>query len=317
MLPVKKLRLGVAGLGRAYQAMAPAFGDPRVEVVAAADLKPMDFKGEFFSSVDELCRSGVDVVYVATPHPLHAEHACLAAAHGKHVLVEKPMATSLEECRRMIDAARKAGVQLIVGHSHSYDLPILRTRELIASGQFGELRMITMLNFTDFLTRRRREPSDTAILNQGAHQVDIARLLARERIASVRAHAAGEGAYAALLGFEGGACASLVYSGHGHFDSDELMGGIGEMGSPQHHQHFGFLVASCGRADLRPLPDAVMIYEGKAQRRERLPPPRRPRAEVIDELYDSVVNARPALHDGEWGMATLEACLAMQDRIAQ
>jgi phthalate 4,5-cis-dihydrodiol dehydrogenase len=317
MLPVKKLRLGVAGLGRAYQAMAPAFADPRLEVVAGTALQEIPFPGKFFHSVEELCRADLDVVYVATPHPLHAEHACLAAAHGKHVLVEKPMATSLEEARRMIDAARKAGVLLIVGHSHSFDLPVKRTAELIRSGAYGKLRMITALNFTDFLTRRRREPYDTAVLNQGAHQVDIARLLARERIVSVQAHAAGMGAYAALLGFEGGACASLVYSGHGHFDSDELMGGVGEMGSPQHHQHFGFLVASCERADLRPLPDGVMIYEGKTQRLERLPPPERPRAEVIDELYESVVNGKAALHDGEWGMATLEACLAMQDRIAQ
>ena len=317
MLPVKKLRLGVAGLGRAFQAMAPAFGDPRVEVVAGADLQRKEFQGKFFDSVEALCRSDLDVVYVATPHPLHAEHACLAAAHGKHVLVEKPMATSLEDARRMIDAARKAGVQLIVGHSHSFDLPVRKTSELIRDGAYGKLRMITMLNFTDFLTRRRREPFDTAILNQGAHQVDIARLLAHDRISSVRAHAAGEGAYSALVGFEGGVCASLVYSGHGHFDSDELMGGVGEMGSPQHHQHFGFLIASCERADLRPLPDGVMIYEGKAQRLERLPPPQRPRAEVIDELCDAVLLKKKPLHDGEWGMATLEACLAMQSRMAE
>jgi phthalate 4,5-cis-dihydrodiol dehydrogenase len=56
---------------------------------------------------------------------------------GKHVLVEKPMAQSLAECQSMVDAAERAGVRLIVGHSHSFDRPILRTRELIASGAYG------------------------------------------------------------------------------------------------------------------------------------------------------------------------------------
>ena len=90
----------------------------------------------------------------------------------------------------MIDAAREAGVQLIVGHSHSFDLPILPTRELIASGAFGAVRMITALNFTDFLYRPRRpEELDTesgggAVFNQAAHQVDIVRLLAGGKVAA-------------------------------------------------------------------------------------------------------------------------------------
>src|SRR5687768_9976392 len=121
--------------------MAPAFADPRVELAGATDPRKPAFEGRFFASVEALCRSpDIDVVYVATPHPLHAEHACLAARHGKHVLVEKPMALSLDECRRMIDAARQAGVQLLVGHSHSFDSPIRKTRELIQTGRYGKLR---------------------------------------------------------------------------------------------------------------------------------------------------------------------------------
>jgi phthalate 4,5-cis-dihydrodiol dehydrogenase len=288
--------------------MAPAFADPRVELVAGTDQKSTDFKGQFFSSVEALCRADIDLVYVATPHQFHAEHACLAARHGKHVLVEKPMAPTLGECRRMIDAAKKAGVRLVVGHSHSFDLPIARTRELIASGKYGKLRMLTALNFTNFLTRRRREALDTALLNQAPHQVDVARLLAGSEVISVRATSPAEAAYTALLGFAGGAVASLAYSGHGHYSADELMGGIGEMGGPAHHQHFGFVVASCERADLRPLPDRVMIYSQGKVAADPLPPPAFPRSEVIDELFSD----KP-LHDGEWGMATMAVCLAIAE----
>ena len=366
------LRIGAAGLGRAFTAMLPTFAaDPRVRLVAAADPREearsrfaAEFSATAHATVQALCSDpAVDIVYVATPHQNHAQHAMLAAKHGKHLLVEKPMALTLDDCTAMIEAARQANVHLIVGHSHSFDAPILRTRDLIASGAFGAVRMIHALNYTDFLYRPRRpEELDTtqgggAVFNQAAHQVDIARLLGGGLVKFVRAVTGAwdasrptEGAYSALLTFESGAVASLTYSGYGHFDSDEFQGWIGEMGQakradarkpPPHfsssaeeaafkaarnyggaayhasapqelaHQHFGTIIATCERADLRPLPNGVAIYESGAARLAALPLPTVPRAEVIDELYAAVVNGKPPLHDGAWAMATLEACLAI------
>ena len=77
------------------------------------------------------------------------------------------------------------------------------------------------------------------------------------------------------------------------------------------HQHFGMVLVSCERADLRPLPNGVMIYADAEAKLDPLPPPRVPRVEVIDELYDAVVRGQAPLHDGRWGMATLEVCVAM------
>src|SRR5688572_28166946 len=166
------LRLGVAGLGRAFTLMLPTFvADPRVTLAGAADPRAearerfaAEFGAAAYESVEELCAdTGIDAVYVATPHGLHAQHVALAAAHGKHVLVEKPMAITLAECEAMIAATQSAGVKLIVGHSHSFNAPILQARRLINSGRFGPVRMITALNFTDFLYRPRRpEALDTA-----------------------------------------------------------------------------------------------------------------------------------------------------------
>ena len=161
----RKLRIGVAGLGRAFTVMLPTFvADPRVALVAAADPRAeararfaADFSAQTYETVEALCADpAVEIVYVATPHQHHAQHAILAAQHGKHVLVEKPMALTLEECAAMIAAAQAAGVHLIVGHSHSFDAPILRTRALIAGGEFGAVRMINTLNYTDFVYRPRR-----------------------------------------------------------------------------------------------------------------------------------------------------------------
>jgi phthalate 4,5-cis-dihydrodiol dehydrogenase len=71
------------------------------------------------------------------------------------------------------------------------------------------------------------------------------------------------------------------------------------------------LLASCERADLRALPNGVMVYRDGTARLDALPPPPVPRAQVIDEVYGAVVQGQPALHDGAWAMATLEVLLAM------
>jgi phthalate 4,5-cis-dihydrodiol dehydrogenase len=372
-----KIRLGVAGLGRAFTLMLPAFTrDPRVELAAAADPREearLRFSEEFgapaYSTVEELCKdASLEAIYIATPHQFHSEHAKIAAGHGKHILVEKPMALSIEECNGMIEAAEQTGVYLVVGHSHSFDAPVEKTRQLIESGNFGSLRMITALNFTDFLYRpRRREELETnlgggVIFSQAAHQIDIVRLLGGGVLRSVRAHTGAwdaarpaEGAYCALLTFDSGAFASITYSGYAHFDSDEFCDWTSELGQAKSqdgygaarrnlagaptaeeeaslknmraygylrggatptapmllHEHFGFVLASCERADLRPMPRGVAIYDDGRQWIESLPAPVIPRVEVIDELFQAVRQGIEPLHRGEWGLATLEACQAI------
>jgi phthalate 4,5-cis-dihydrodiol dehydrogenase len=70
-------------------------------------------------------------------------------------------------------------------------------------------------------------------------------------------------------------------------------------------------VVSCERADLRPLPQGVMVYGDAMRHLEEIPPPKIPRKEVVDELYDAAMLGTPPLHSGEWGLATLEICLAL------
>jgi len=377
----RKLRLGIAGLGKAFSLMIPTFSShPLLAVVAGADPRAgarkkfaQDFSAKAYTTVEELCNdASVEVVYVSTPHQCHVEHVRAAAAQGKHVLVEKPMALTIGECRSMIDAARRADVHLIVGHSHSFDRPIQRAREIIASGEVGPLRMITAVNFTDFLYRPRRpeelitEKGGGVIYNQAPHHVDIVRFLGGGKVRSVRATAGAwdsqrptEGAYSALLTFESGVSASLTYSGYAHFDTDEFCGWVAESGlakdpkrygatrrnlsrasganseldiknaqtyggaeyagssgapataEPRSHQQFGLVIASCERADLRPMPQGVMIYDDHSSRLDALPPPAVPKNEVIAELYDAVVKGAPPVHNGEWGLATMEVCFAM------
>lgn len=257
----RKLRLGIAGLGRGFTVMLPTLAlHPRLDVVAAVDTRPAagarfeaDFGGTAYDSVEAMCADAdIDAVYVATPHQFHADHTEIAARAGKHILVEKPMALTIEDCTRMIDAAAAANVHLIVGHSHSFDAPILEARRLIETGDYGPPRLINGLNYTDFIYRPRRpEELDTArgggvVFSQAAHQIDIARLLGGGLVETVYATTGNydparptEGVYSALLKFTDGAVATLTYSGYGRFDSDEFTGWRGESGAMKDPANYG------------------------------------------------------------------------------
>ena len=238
------LRFGVIGLGRAGSGMLSAMANhPDIKVTAAADLYEEhlnrfkeEFGGETFTDAAALCASPqVDAVYIATPHQFHVEHVIAAANRGKQIIVEKPMALTLDDCDRMIAAVDRAGVKMIVGHTASYNPGVMRIRELIRDDELGPLAMITSTAYTDFLYRPRR-PEELVtdlgggiIFNQVPHQVDATRFLAGGMVRSVRAltwvldrDRPTEGAYMAQLEFETGIGASLLYSGYDHFSSRDL-----------------------------------------------------------------------------------------------
>ena len=367
------VRLGVAGLGRAFVLTLPSLrADPRVRLVAAAAPRAesraafeAEFGGRAHADVAGLCVDPeVEAVYVATPHQMHAEHVALAAGAGKHVLVDKPLAVRLEDGAGMVAACRAAGVHLIVGPSHSFDAPVALAHEIVGGGEFGRVRMIQALNYTDFLYRPRRpeelrtEEGGGVVFSQAVHQIDVVRLLAGGVATRVMAMTGAwdparptEGAYAALVAFAGGTFATLTYSGYAHFDSDEWMGGVGELGhdkapeaygaarralaevapgreaalkatrtysaaaeppAPAHHEHFGPVIALCDRADLRLTPDGVAIY-ADAQREFRPAPAVAPRRGVVDALVAAVRHGRAPVQTGDWGLASLEICHAILD----
>ena len=77
------------------------------------------------------------------------------------------------------------------------------------------------------------------------------------------------------------------------------------------HNHFGFVLVSCDGADLRPVPHGVQVYAHTRRFLEPLPRPEIPRREVLDELIGAIRHDRRPIHTGEWGMATMEVCLAI------
>ncbi len=253
-VPGPPLRLGIAGLGMAGAMMIhAATRHPGVMLRAAADphQAPRDaFARDFgaaYADIEQLCNDpAVEAIYIATPHQAHAAHAILAAAHGKHIILEKPMALTLDDCDAIIAAVERCGVTLTVGHTHAFDPAVRTMRRIIAGGEIGELAMIATFNYTNYLYRPRRpEELDTGqgggiMFNQVPHQIDVIRLLGGGRLRSVRAQVSAldparptEGSCVAFLAFESGASASLVYSGYDFFDSDELHFWVSEGGAPK------------------------------------------------------------------------------------
>ena len=244
------LRLGMAGLGVASTQILPPIAKlPFIRITAAADTRAdavakfrEQYHAEGYTSIEELCASGnVDAVYIATPNSLHADHAVIAARNKKHIIVEKPMAMTLAECDAMNEAADKYGVKLLCGHTHSFDPPIRKIREIVKSGELGKLCMINTWNYNEFMYRPRMKHelamTRGVVLNQGPHHVDIVRLIGGGLVRSVRAMTGvwdpareWEGSYTCYLEFEDGTPATLVYSGYGFFDTAELFEWVGEGG---------------------------------------------------------------------------------------
>ncbi|GFM22170.1 Gfo/Idh/MocA family protein, partial [Mycobacterium sp. PO2] len=239
----RELGLGFLGIGQAVARIFQQYPDMSTlpyRVVAAADTRShslarfaTEFSGQTYTNAEQLCADpSVDVVYIATPPELHREHALMAARHGKHMIVEKPLAMSIDDCTAMVEAAQAAGVQLMAGHTHSFDAPVRAMAELVASGELGELLMVNTWNFNDF--NRRPWPTSELrstsgpVLNQGPHQVDIVRQIAGGLARTVRASTIWDdvrecvGGYTCHLGFESGASATLVYDARAFFDVAEL-----------------------------------------------------------------------------------------------
>lgn len=244
--------VGLAGLGLGAALTVPWIAsDPRFRIVAAADPRAeardaftSAIDGRVYADLEELCRDpDVELVYISTPHFMHEEHALLAIDAGRHVLVEKPLSRTVRQAETIVDAARRAGVLALYGHTHAFDPPVRRMAELVRSGEFGRLGMIVTMNYNDLVYRPRAGWELDPVVSGGSpfiqapHQIDVARWIAGSEIRHAMGWSAAldetrsiAGTHLGMLEFENGAAASLAYSGYAHFDSARWIGWLGESG---------------------------------------------------------------------------------------
>ena len=376
------IRMGVIGIGGGASAMVPVFAEhPGFRWTAAADIDrrildafARDYEVETYTDAEAMCKSpNVDAVYVATPNRFHRENTIAALESGKHVLSEKPMTITLEDAEAMVQAADRNKVHLAVNVKHSFELRVLKLREMVRDGRYGRLRMINWWYYNDWLYRPRTPEELTpewgggVPWRQGPHQIDIIRTIAGGIVRSVRGLAGAwdplrrvPGTHTAFLDFEDGAVATAVYSGNDHFSTVPLIRGMsaggprvgddryararkefrdnpdaetaaaageryggarrdvragqaaGDGGNRGGWMSGGPMIVSFDHADVWVQPDGLLVFGDERQEEIRLPAAHGDgRWGRVNTFYESLAKDEPPPADGRWGMATLEAILAI------
>ncbi|MGH2812441.1 MAG: Gfo/Idh/MocA family protein [Actinomycetota bacterium] len=229
------VRIGLIGCGAvARRFHLPAFRAAGAEVAAFSSRRSASAEaaaGEWGSGKvlgdwrEILAIEEIDAVDVCTPNASHAEMTIAAANAGKHVLVEKPIATTLDEADAMVSAARRANVVLMTAHNVRYASPFIAVAEEIASGSLGEIRAVRAAfghsgpqvwapESTWYFDRSMS--GGGALMDLGIHVTDLLRALLSDEVAEVGAILSGsekvEEAAQVIMRFERGAIGSMHVS---------------------------------------------------------------------------------------------------------
>lgn len=196
------IRYAVVGLGHIAQvAVLPAFAHARrnsrlMAVVSDDRTKRREVARRYRLSKTfaydqfEDCLAEVDAVYIALPNSMHAEYTIRAARAGVHVLCEKPLAVTAQECQRMISACRKGGVKLMVAYRLHFEMLNLSAMDLARRGQLGHLKFFTS-SFSMTVrrgdVRTKREYGGGTLYDIGVYCINAARNLFRAEPTQVSA----------------------------------------------------------------------------------------------------------------------------------
>ncbi|MBT9331819.1 Gfo/Idh/MocA family protein [Paracidobacterium acidisoli] len=145
-----------------------------------------------YDNMDEIAHNrNIDAVYIALPNSMHAEYTIRAAKAGKHVLCEKPMATSVDDCRAMIAACKEANVKLMIAYRCQYEPSNLRAIELIRSGKLGTIQAIESANGFNIRAGEWRLDKKLAgggpLMDMGVYSLNGCRYLTGEEPAEIKA----------------------------------------------------------------------------------------------------------------------------------
>ncbi len=234
-MPVK---LGVLGAGIIAQSFMEAAPDvPGLEVALICDVREdtaralaqplgIAWQTDYRAVLED---KTIDAVYIALPHHLHEEVAVASAQACKHILLEKPMANTLEEADRILAAQKQAGVKLMLGFTHRFHSELQTAKRLIDAGELGHISLAV-----DIMTTGGRIPgwfwqkqqSGGGVLHvNGAHSFDRLRWLVGSEIVEVFAYAETydkrktvEDSTVVAIRFENGAIGSTIHNWVVDFD---------------------------------------------------------------------------------------------------
>ncbi len=229
MVPTRIAVAGAGYIGQAHMAAAraatgctlTAVVDPSPAARAVAEAAGV----ALYASIDELlARDRPDGLVLATPNALHVSQALQCVDAGLPILLEKPIATTVDEGRRLVDAVARSGARVLIGHHRAHSPIMAKARQVVASGQLG--RLVAVMGSATFFKPDhyfvdgpwRREPGGGPILLNMIHEVHNLRMLCGEIVAvqAFESHAtrgfAVEDTVAINLRFANGALGSFLLS---------------------------------------------------------------------------------------------------------
>jgi predicted dehydrogenase len=181
------LSLCIAGCGRYARSVLDSVGDmtdefdfyfaSRDEAKAREYCDTYGGAGYFGGYEKAAADPRIEAIYFFTPHVMHPENARMAVGHSKHVLMEKPIARTLEEAGGMVESAEAAGVKLMVAENYRFLPAVARTKQLMGEGVLGKLRLIQIYNEGYHTTSGWRTSLDNSgggvLIDGGIHEIDI------------------------------------------------------------------------------------------------------------------------------------------------
>ena len=226
-----KLRIGIVGAGSFGRRHVDTIADePACEVTAIADPAPgardyaVQQRVEHFEDLTSMLdRARLDGVIIATPNTLHVPAGLACVQRGIPMLMEKPIADTVESAQQLSDAAERAGVALLVGHHRRHNPVIAKAREIVRGEKIGRLTAVAALWLIQkptsyFDVSWRREPGGGPVLINLIHDIDDLRFICGD-IASVQAFASSaargfpvEDTAAIVLRFANGALGTVTVS---------------------------------------------------------------------------------------------------------
>jgi len=182
------MRVGVIGVGamgqnhaRVYSEIADLVGIADPDVKAGGPVSNR-FNVSYYTDPTHLLREELDAVSVCVPTQLHAKVALEAIQAGVPLLVEKPLATTVAEANRIVDAAKRAGLTLAVGHIERHNPATAVVKRQVEEGQYGDLVTATTRRVSSFPGRVR---DVGVVMDLGVHDIDILRYIIGSPVESV------------------------------------------------------------------------------------------------------------------------------------
>ena len=298
----KPLRAGVIGVGAMGRNHVRVYSElPDVEVAAVADIDEMlavsvaqRYGSKAYHDYKQLLNENLDAISIAVPTTLHKRVALDCIQKGINILVEKPIADTVESATEITQAAQRKGVKLMVGHIERFNPAIIRLKELISNGQLGDVISISAKRVGPYSPRVK---DVGVIVDLGTHDIDIINYLYAERIKKVYASAGS-----IIHNREDHAIITLTFNngGSGVIETNWLT---------PHKVRTLTVTGSKGIAEVDYIEESLKVFnkegvrEAKIEKEEPLKP-------ELRHFIDCVQHDKKPLVSGEEGKCALQVALA-------